>query len=77
MSRQSEVLMRTPSWLADGCLLAVFSRGRESERALVSLVKVTQSCPTLCDPVDYSPPGSSIHGISQARILEWVWDQRW
>ena len=35
-------------------------------------VLVIQSCPTLCDPVDYSPPGSSIHGIIQARILEWV-----
>ena len=35
-------------------------------------VLVAQSCPTLCDPVDYSPPGSSVHGISQARILEWV-----
>ena len=34
--------------------------------------KVTQSCPTLCNPVEYSPPGSSIHGIIQARILEWV-----
>ena len=33
---------------------------------------VSQSCPTLCDPVDYSLPGSSIHGIFQARILEWV-----
>ena len=33
---------------------------------------VTQSCPTLCDPVHYSPPGSSVHGIIQARILEWV-----
>ena len=31
-----------------------------------------QSCPTLCDPVDYSPPGSSVHGILQARILKWV-----
>ena len=31
-----------------------------------------QSCPTLCDPVDCSPPGSSVHGISQARTLEWV-----
>ena len=29
-------------------------------------------CPTLCHPMDYSPPGSSVHGISQARILEWV-----
>ena len=34
--------------------------------------KVAQSCPTLCNPVDYSLPGSSIHGILQARILEWV-----
>ena len=32
----------------------------------------TQSCPTLCDPMDYSLPGSSVHGILQARILEWV-----
>ena len=31
-----------------------------------------QSCPTLCDPRDYSPPGSSVYGIFQARILEWV-----
>jgi len=35
-------------------------------------VKVTQLCLTLCDPMDCSPPGSSIHGILQARILEWV-----
>ena len=34
--------------------------------------EVTQSCPTLCDPMDYSLPGSSVHGIFQARILEWV-----
>ena len=41
-----------------------FKRESESE--------VAQSCPTLCDPVDCSPPDSSIHGILQARILEWV-----
>ena len=34
--------------------------------------EIAQSCPTLCDPMDYSPPGSSVHGIFQARILEWV-----
>ena len=34
--------------------------------------EVTQSCLTLCDPMDHSPPGSSVHGIFQARILEWV-----
>ena len=33
--------------------------------------KSLQSCLTLCDPMDYSPPGSSVHGILQARILEW------
>ena len=36
------------------------------------LVKVTQSCPTLCDSIDCSLPDSSVHGILQARILEWV-----
>ena len=34
--------------------------------------EVTQSYPTLYDPMDYSLPGSSVHGILQARVLEWV-----
>ena len=34
--------------------------------------EVAQSCPTLCNPVDCSLPGFSVHGILQARILEWV-----
>ena len=34
--------------------------------------KSLQSCPTLCDPIDGSPPGSAVPGILQARILEWV-----
>ena len=40
---------------------------------LTVVVKVlaAQSCPPLCDPMDCSPPGSSVHGIFQARILEW------
>ena len=33
---------------------------------------ITMLCPTLCDPMDCSPSGSSVHGILQARILEWV-----
>jgi len=33
--------------------------------------EVAQSCPTLSDPTDCSPPGSSVHGIFQARVLEW------
>ena len=34
--------------------------------------EVAQSCPTLCNPVDYSLPGFSVHGIFQARVLDWV-----
>ena len=37
-----------------------------------SVNEVTQSCPTLSDPMDCSLPGSSVHGIFQARVLEWV-----
>ena len=36
------------------------------------LCLVTQSCPTLCDLINCCPPGSSVHGILQARIMEWV-----
>ena len=35
-------------------------------------VLATQSCLTLCDPMDCSPPGSSVHGILKARVLEWI-----
>ena len=45
-------------------LLLLFSRESESE--------VAQSCPTLCDPIDCSLSGSSVHGIFQARVLEWI-----
>ena len=38
----------------------------------VGVCSVAQSCLTLCSPMDCSPPGSSVHGILQARILEWV-----
>ena len=40
--------------------------------AAAAAAKLLQSCLTLCDPIDGSPPGSSIPGILQARILEWV-----
>ena len=39
---------------------------------LAAAAKSLQSCPTLCDPTDSSPPGSSVPGILQARTLEWV-----
>ena len=46
--------------------------GRKVMTNLESESEVTQLCPTLCDPMDYSLPGSSVHGIFQERILEWV-----
>ena len=41
-------------------------------QAAAAATKSLQSCPTLCDPIDGSPPGSAIPGILQARTLEWV-----
>ena len=38
----------------------------------VLMCSVTQSCPALCDALDCSPPASSVHGVFQARIIEWV-----
>ena len=40
--------------------------------SVAALLFVTKPRPTLCDPVDWSPPGSSVHGISQARKLKWA-----
>ena len=42
------------------------------KNAAAAAAKSLQSCPTLCDPIDGSPLGSSVPGILQARILEWV-----
>ena len=41
-------------------------------RVAAAAAKSLQSCPTLCDPIDSSPPGSAVPGILQARTLEWV-----
>ena len=48
-----------------GCLFLLQCMKVKSES------EVVQSCPTLCDPMDCSLPGSSVHGIFQARVLEW------
>ena len=52
------------------------ARGRRSPAGsgfvTAAAAKTLQSCPTLCDPIDRSPPGSPVPGILQARTLEWV-----
>ena len=44
---------------------------RYADAAAAASAKSLQLCPTLSDPMDCSPPGSSVHGIFQARVLEW------
>ena len=51
-------------------LLCLDTRAKLLQSCL-TLCEVAQSCPTLSDPMDWSLPGSSIHGIFQARVLEW------
>ena len=53
------------SCLVQGALLRALGQPRWEK------VLITQPCLSLCDPMDCSPPGSSVHGILQARILEW------
>ena len=56
------------------CSHSQYCLGRKTDQLYLCKVKmlVAQSCPTPCDLVDCSPPGSSVHGILQAGILEWV-----
>ena len=49
-----------------------FSGGNAAAAAAAAAAKSLQLCPTLCDPIDCSPLGYCVHGIFQARILEWV-----
>ena len=50
----------------------IFSKQCSSIPLTAATAKLLQSCPTLCDPIDDNPPGFSVPGILQARILEWV-----
>ena len=61
-----------PSWICSTWSSEMFPPAPKFDICNESESEVTQSCPTLCDPVDCSPPGSSVHGIFQARVLEWV-----
>ena len=67
-ARQAPVWMKLPPPLSDGT-----PPGRWTGRECACVrAKSLQSCPTLCNPMDHSRPGSSVRDISQARMLEWV-----
>ena len=55
----------------EALLLAGLRVGYSDRSAAAAAAKSLQSCPTLCDPIDGSPPGSPVPGILQARTLEW------
>ena len=59
-------------WNAGDSTHRLWGCGDPALSLLDTCVQALQSCPTLCDPMDCSPPGSSVNGILQARILEWV-----
>ena len=71
-------LLSPSSTLYPFSLFMLYQNNNALPRRLISIeykvvaCLVAKSSPTLCDPLDCSPPGSSVHGISQARILEWV-----
>ena len=56
----------------DAALSCPPGSSRSPEPPALMCAKLLELCLTLCDPMDCSPPGSSVHGILQARILEWV-----
>ena len=79
LKEESKVLLEVwylDSWGRQSCGQSALGGKRKPILAVVILTtaaaaaKYLQSCPTLCNPVDCSPPGSSVHGIFQARVLE-------
>ena len=67
-------MYHTRSYVAGtiGCLIAISLCFLTNPAAAATAAKSLQSCPTLCDPIDGSPPGSPVPGILLARTLEWV-----
>ena len=64
----------SPKYSLEGLMLKLKLQyfGHLMQRTAAAAAKFLQSCPTLCDPIDGSPPGSPVPGILQARTLEWV-----
>ena len=73
--KSRDITLLTKVCLVKAMAFLVVMYGCESwtiKKAAAAAAKSLQSCPTLCDPIDGSPPGSPVPGILQARTLEWV-----
>ena len=67
-------IWKTQQWPQDrkmSVFIPIPKKGNAKECSASAAAKSLQSCPTLCDPINSSPPGSTVHGIFQARVLEW------
>ena len=72
LKQSSDLLLWVKLYLFSLCLIPPETGNTWVLNSLAAAAKSLQSCPTLCDPIDGSPPGSPVPGILQARILEWV-----
>ena len=74
MRKRREMISINSSSKSNCCIISDYSLGWKScwNLPAATAAKSLQSCPTLCDPIDGSPPGSPVPGILQARTLEWV-----
>ena len=69
LSKLGEMVEDREAWCA---AVHGVTKTQNNNRKCAAAAKSLQSCPTLCDPIDGSPPGSTVPGILQARTLEWV-----
>ena len=71
--KKNEIIPLAATWMdLESVTLSEIRQTEKEKYHMTSLAKLLQSCPTLCDPIDGSPPGFPVPGILQARTLEWV-----
>ena len=73
-SKRDGIVPFVATWM--GIEIIILSEVNETEKTRYHMISLKVSkdavCPTLCDPMDCSLPGSSVHGVFQAKVLEWV-----